>query len=224
MRDVNLDSVLADLRAALRGLRRAKGFTAAAVLTLAIGIAGATVMFGLIRGVLLRPLPVHDQDRLVVAWKTVPDSGSAIYPFGAGAIERVAEASGLLDGAAGVTRNGTGRMVVADGGAAEYANVALVTGGFFDVLGVRPLAGRAFSVADDHDTAAHVVVISHGYWQRRYGGAREALGRQVRIDDRPFVIAGVMPPNLDYPAGVEVWRTTSSMPTDGPFTSRRAAR
>jgi putative ABC transport system permease protein len=217
MRYLNFDGVVADLRSALRGLRRARGFTVAAVLTLAIGIAGATVMFGLIRGVLLRPMPVHEQDRLVVAWKTVPDSGSAIYPFGAAAIERVAEASRLLDGAAGVTRNGIGRMVVADGDAAEYANVALVTGGFFDVLGVRPLSGRAFTPADDSDTAAHAVVISHGYWQRRYGGAREVLGRQIRIDDRAFTIAGVMPPDLDYPAGVEIWRTTSSMPADGPF-------
>jgi putative ABC transport system permease protein len=218
MREIDLDSVRDDLRAALRGLRRARGFTVAAVLTLALGIAGATVMFGLIRGVLLRPLPVHEQDRLVVAWKTASDSGSAIYPFGASHIERLAEASGLLDGAAGVTRNGVGRMVVVDdGGAAEYANVALVTGGFFDVLGVRPLAGRAFTASDDRDNTAHAVVISHGYWQRRYGGAREALGRQVRIDDRAFAIAGVMPPDLDYPAGVEIWRTTSSMPANGPF-------
>src|SRR5687768_2011021 len=94
-----------DLRLAWRGLWTAKGFTVAAVLTLALGIAGTTVMFALIRGVLLRPLPVHEQDRLIVAWKEVRTSGSARYPFGNTEIESLAAASQLLESAAGVTRN-----------------------------------------------------------------------------------------------------------------------
>ncbi len=144
-----LDSLYQDLRLACRGLFRAKTFTGAAVFVLALGIAGTTVMFALIQGVLLRPLPVREQDRLIVAWKEVRSSGFAHYPFGDTEIESVAEASQLLEKAAGVTRNGVGRSVVVDNGVSTYANIALVTGGFFDVLGVQPILGRALTPADE---------------------------------------------------------------------------
>lgn len=212
-----LDSLDQDLRFACRGLWRAKAFTGAAVLTLALGIAGTTVMFALIRGVLLRPLPVHEQDRLIVAWKEVRTSGSAQYPFGNTEIESVAEASQLLEKAAGVTRNGVARSVVVDNGVSSYANVARVTGGFFDVLGVKPILGRTLTLADEKDGAENVIVLSNGLWQRRYGASREVLGRRLVVGEQPFTIVGVMPPDLDYPSGVEVWRTTSSVPTSGPF-------
>ena len=92
-----LDALSQDLRLACRSLWRAKTFTGTAVLTLAFGIAGTTVMFALIQGVLLRPLPVRDQDRLIIAWKELRTSGSARYPFGNTEIEAVAEASQLLE-------------------------------------------------------------------------------------------------------------------------------
>lgn len=206
-----------DLRLAWRGLSRAKAFTTAAVLTLALGIAGTTVMFAFIEGVLLRPLPVHEQDRLIVAWKELQSSGFAHYEFGNTEIEAIAEASQLLERAAGVTRTGVGRSVVTENGVSSYVNVALVTGGFFDVLGIQPMLGRTFTPADDVDGAENVLVISHGLWQRRYGASREAIGRRVMLGEQSFTIVGVMPPDLDYPRGVEVWRTTSSVPTTGPF-------
>jgi putative ABC transport system permease protein len=212
-----LGSLKQDLRLACRGLYRAKAFTVAAVVTLALGIAGTTVMFALIQGVLLRPLPVIEQDRLLVAWKEVRSSGSAHYPFGNTEIEAVAEASQLLDNAAGVARHGVGRSVVVENGISTYVNDALVTGGFFDVLGVQPILGRTLTPADDVDGAENVLVISHGLWQRRYGASREAIGRRVMLSEQPFTIVGVMPPDIDYPSGVEVWRTTKSVPTTGPF-------
>jgi len=211
------DRLRQDFRFALRGLSRAKSFTAAAVLTLALGIAGTILMFALIQGVLLRPLPVHQQDRLIVAWKEVRTSGSARYPFGNTEIEGVARASRLLESAAGVDRNGVGRSVVTDDGVAIYANIGLVTGGFFEVLGIQPILGRAFTPGDDNHGAENVIVISSGFWQRRYGRSRAIVGHHVRIDERPFTIVGVMPPDLDYPTGIEIWRTTNSVPTDGPF-------
>jgi putative ABC transport system permease protein len=212
-----LESLSQDLRFACRGLWRARAFTGAAVVTLALGVAGATVVFALIHGVLLRPLPVHQQDRLIVAWKEARISGSARYPFGHTEIESLAAASQLIEMAAGVTRNGIGRSVVADGGVSSYANVGLVTGGFFDVLGVQPILGRTLTRADDEDGAEDVVVVSRGFWHRRYGGSRDILGRQLAVDEQPFRIVGVMPPDLDYPTGVEIWRTTGSVPTTGPF-------
>jgi len=212
-----LERATQDLRLAWRGLCRAKAFSGAAVLTLALGIAGTTVMFALIQGVLLRPLPAREQDRLLVAWKEVRTSGSAHYPFGSTEIEAVVEASQLLDNAAGVARHGVGRSVVVENGISSYVNVALVTGRFFDVLGVQPILGRTLTRADDVDGADNVLVISHGLWQRRYGASREAIGRRVMLSEQPFTIVGVMPPDMDYPSGVEAWRTTRSVPTTGPF-------
>jgi putative ABC transport system permease protein len=212
-----LESVSQDVRLACRGLWRAKPFAVASVLTLALGIAGVTVMFALIQGVLLRPLPVRDQDRLILAWKEVRTSGSARYPFGRPEIDAVAAESQLLERAGGVTRNGVGRIVIADNGVSSHANGALVTGAFFEVLGVRPVLGRTLTPSDDKDGAENVIVLSHRLWQRRFGESREVIGRRVTVDDRPFTIIGVMPPDLDYPAGVEVWAATSSVPASGPF-------
>jgi putative ABC transport system permease protein len=212
-----LDSLQQDLRDACHGLWRARTIAIAAVLTLSLGIAGTTTMFALIQGVLLRPLPVHEQDRLILAWKVVPTAGSAEYPFGNAEIEAVARESRLLESAAGVTRNGAGRTVMVDSGLPVYANAAEVTGRYFDVLGVDAVLGRALGSSDDVDGAEHVIVLSNGFWHRRYGASRDIIGRQILLDDEPFRIVGVMPPDLDYPAGAEVWRTTSSVPADGPF-------
>jgi predicted permease len=211
------DSLIQDLRFAARGLWRAKAFTGAAVLTLALGVAGTTAMFALIQGVLLRPLPVRQQDRLIVAWKEQRTSGSVRYPFGDTEIESFARASQLLEMAAGVTRNGVGRAVVTDGSMSSYANVGLVTGGFFDVLGVQPVLGRTLTRGDDEEGAEDVIVVSSGFWQRRYGGSPAILGRGMVIDEQPVRIVGVMPSDLDYPSGVDIWMSTSSVPTNGPF-------
>ena len=213
----SLAACLQDLRYACRSLWQAKAFTATAVCTLALGIAGTTVMFALIQGVLLRPLPVREQDRLILAWKTAKSEDSARYPFGNTEIDAVAEASRLLVSAAGVDRNGVGRTALSYDGVTAYANVGLITGAFFEVLGVQPFLGRTLTVADDREGAENVVVISHGLWQRRFGGAREVIGRRVSFDETPFTIVGVMPSDLDYPTGTEIWRTTHTVPTTGPF-------
>ena len=212
-----LASLSQDFRVACRGLWRAKAFTGAAVLTLTLGIAGATVVYALIQAVLLRPLPVHEQDRLIVAWREVRTSGSAKYPFGNTEIESVARESRLLESAAGVGRNAVGRGVMVHDGTSSYANFALVTGGFFDVLGIRPILGRTLTPADEKDGAENVVVLSSALWQRRFGGSRDIVGHRVMLNDQLFTVAGVVPPDFDYPAGVEIWRTTSSVPISSAF-------
>jgi predicted permease len=212
-----LETVRQDTRYAVRLLWRAKAFTTAAVLTLALGIAATTVMFALIQGVLLRPLPVQEQGRLILSWREARTAESAQYPFGNIEIEAVARESRLLERAAGVTRNGVSRSVVTDGSTSSYANVGLITGGFFEVLGARAMLGRGFTLADDRAGAEPAAVISHGYWQRRFGGTPDVIGRRIVISEQPCVIVGVMPPDLDYPRGVEIWRTTRSIPTDGAF-------
>lgn len=212
-----LEAFNQDVRLACRSLWRARTFTGTAAFTLALGIGATTVMFALVAGVLLRPLPVDDQDELIVVWKELPASSSVQYPYGSREIDAVSTASQLLERAAGVTRNGVSRTVMTDEGVSVYANVADVTGGFFDVLGVRPVLGRALTPDDDREGAEHVIALGSGFWHRRYGASREVIGRRVTLDDQSFRVVGVMPADFDYPTGVEVWRTTSSVPTSGPF-------
>lgn len=199
------------VRSAVRSLLRAPGFMFITALILAVGLGCAIVMIALIQGVVLRPLPVRDQDRLLVAWKTLPASGFMHYPFGDKEIEEAARASRLLEEVAGISRHGVSEVTLVEDGAAEYANQAWVTGAFFEVLGARPLLGRTFTRADDVQGAEDVVVISHRFWQRRYSGAHDVIGRGLPMGDRRFAIIGVMPPGLDFPRDVDFWRTTASI-------------
>ena len=130
--------------------------------------------------------------------------------------------SQLLESGAGVTSNGAvswvavGRRNGAEG-TASYVQGALVTGAYFEVLGIHPFLGRALTTADDVAGAENVIVISHGLWKRRDGGSRDTIGRRLTLGGTPFTIVGVMPPGLDYPSGVEVWRTVRSVPAGGVF-------
>ena len=200
-----------DLQLAWRGLRRAKGFTATAVLTLAIGIAGASVMFALIEGVLLRPLPVREQARLLVAWKEQRASGFAHYPFRMTEIDTLSKDGVLFESTAGVDYNGAQPWVVVENGSATSVQSAAITGDFFGVLGVEPLLGRTLNRDDDGIGAESVIAISHGLWQRRYGGRRDVIGRTVTMRDRRFTIVGVMPAGFDYPRGSEAWVSLTAL-------------
>ncbi len=215
-----LDEGVSTVKYACRSLLRAPASALSTVLVLSIGIAGMTAMMALVYGVLLRPLPVPQQDRLVVVWKALRSSGFAHYPFGAADIRRVAESTRPFEQVAGVGRAGASPVAVVESGVARYANDAWVTGGFFDVLGIRPVRGRMLTRDDDLDGAEPVVVIGRGLWQRWYGGSPEAIGRQITIGHRSFRVVGIVPSDLDYPRGADLWRTPASV--DGLF--RDAAR
>ena len=197
-----------DLRRAWRDLSRARGVALPGVLMLALGIAGTTVMFTLIQGVLLRPLPVREPDRLVGGWKELPAvGGMAHYPYTNSEIESLARTTGTLESVAGVGYNGISHALVFENGTPGYIEMMCVSGGFFRVLGVAPVLGRVLGPADDVDGAEGALVITHALWQRRYGGSRDVLGRRIVTGDRPFTIVGVMPPDVEYPSGVEAWNT-----------------
>jgi putative ABC transport system permease protein len=214
---VIFENLVRDGQAAWRSLRRARGFSAGATLTLALGIAGTTVMFALVQGVLLRPLPVRDQDRLLIAWKELRASGFERYPFGDAPIEAVARSSQLLESVAGVTRHGVQRWILVERGEAVSVHGASVTGRFFEVLGVEPVLGRVFTHADDVQGAENVLVLSYGLWQRRYAGSPDIIGRRLTLAELPFTVVGVLPPGLDYPIGAEAWRTSRSIPISPTF-------
>ena len=206
-----------DFRSVARGLFRSRSFAIAAALTLAVGAAASILVFTLVRSVLLRPLPVRDQHQLIVAWRDLPASGYAHHPFGDRAIARAAADVEHFTAVAGVDANGSGRVVLSDDGAAAPVNGALVTGAFFDVLAVTPVIGRTLTPADDVDGAEPVLVIGDGLWRTRFAASPAVLGRRVTLGDRRFTIVGVMPADLDYPIGVDVWAPTHTVPTDGPF-------
>ena len=199
-----LASWIHDLRLTLRGVGRARGFYSAAVLTLAIGMAGATVMFTLIRGILLRPLPVPDEDRLVVSWRVAPE-GPTHVPYRADDAEEIGRTSRLFAGVAGVGYNGAWDQVWADGGAEFTARTAVVMGRFFALTGAIPVLGRALTADDDREGAERVVVLSHAAWQRIFAGERAVVGRRLVLRSHGFLVVGVMPPDFDYPRSVELW-------------------
>jgi putative ABC transport system permease protein len=183
-----------DLRYALRGWRRSPGFTAIAILTLALGIGANSAIFSVVNGLLLRSLPVTAPERLaMVSSRRSIDAG-----YGAGwsyAIwDQIRQRASGVDGALAWTFFPQ-RFDLAEGGESDPADGLFVSGDFFSELGVPALLGRTFVAADDVPAQAnnHVAVISYGFWQRRFGGAPDAIGRTLMVNRAPVTILGVTP-------------------------------
>lgn len=197
------------IRRAWLGLYRAKQYALVAVMTLAVGISAVSTVFALVEGVLLRPMPVREESRLVVAWRQLRAGGMRHYPFRVRDIDAISKGSKLIESVAGVDYNGAVRLVVSEGGTSNYITAAAVTGGFFGVLGVEPLLGRLLGPADDVPGAEYAMVLAHASWQRRYAGAHDVIGRRVTVNERRFVIVGVLPPDIQYPRDSEAWVSTA---------------
>ncbi len=193
----------ADLRYALRSLRRTPEFTLTAVITLGVSIAAITAMLAIVRGVLLRPLPIAEQDRVVLVRQEAPQDRS-LRPFTHADIAGFLERSPAVERVAGVQYDGAFPYVVGVGADAFTAMGSLVSGEFFQVLGVRPAVGRLFDRRDEAPGAGPAIVISHALWQRRFGGDSSVVGRTLNFD-RPNTIIGVAPPGFEFPARVEMW-------------------
>jgi putative ABC transport system permease protein len=201
-----LDEVRQDVRYAARTLRRAPGFTLAAVVTLALGIGANTTMFSVVNATLLQPVAYPDPDRLVTIWKQrvadPEDFNIVSKPNYIGWLERSRsfEAIALFDSAGrGYNLTGTGE--------AEQVPGLRVTASFFPVLAVPPMLGRTF--LPEEETAGHdrVVVLSHGLWTRRYGADPAIVGRTIQVDSGARVVVGVMPPSFTFDLGItrQLW-------------------
>lgn len=190
-----------DLRFAVRTLRKSPGFAAVAVLTLALGIGATTAIFSAVNGVLLRPLPYPDADRLTVLWlnnqREQIERDVTSYPLYLDWRE-----SASYEALAGYT--GTVGTFTGEGDAEQYVG-AWVTGNFFRVLQVRPGRGRV--IAEEHAQAGNhqVVVLSHGLWARRHGADPGVVGRSVMINGIPREVIGVAPRGFSYPDGADFW-------------------
>jgi putative ABC transport system permease protein len=186
-----LDALARDVIYGLRIARRNPGFTTAAVLTLGLGIGLTTTTFTVADAIIFRPLPYTQPERLVKVWgrsSAHPADNMALADFtGVTDLTAIFEHVGADDG--------TG-VRVEDGKASHAANVALVTAEWLSTLGVRPVLGRGLLAEEFLPGRDSVGVLTHVYWQRRFGGDPAVIGRVLRIDGRPVTIVGVLPPNV----------------------------
>jgi putative ABC transport system permease protein len=182
---------------------RTPSFTVAAVVTLALGIGANTAIFSAVHGVLLRPLPYPDADRLAVVWITNEQEGFdrdvISYPNFADVREQASTLSGLAAF--------TGRAATfSEGEEVEQVQGAAATGDFFSVLGVGAALGRTFGAADVEEARSDVIVLSHGLWTRQFGADPAIVGRDIRVGDGTSQVLGVMPRGFAYPTGAEFWQ------------------
>jgi len=194
-----VDSTLRDLRYGLRMLWKDKGFTAIALLSLALGIGANTAIFSIIDTVLLKMLPVKNPEQLVFLEGPMSTVSYAFYE----------QARAQRETLAGVCNFDSSRVNVELDGQAELKTVERVTGGFFAVLGVNALLGRTITEEDDKVPGAHpVVVISHRYWQGRFAADPAIVGKTISLNGHPFTIIGVTPPEFFGDAvgdGPDLW-------------------
>jgi putative ABC transport system permease protein len=184
----SLERLWEDARYALRGMRRSPAFTAVAVLSLALGIGANTAIFSLIDALLLRWLPVRDPQGLVQLKATGPHD-SLSYPM----IHALAGRKEIFSGVGGFS----GWVFNAGpAGAISKVPAAIVTGGFYDTLGLRATAGRLLTVEDDRPGAPVAAVISDGYWKRQFASDPRAVGGNIRLNGVPVPIVGVSPPGF----------------------------
>jgi putative ABC transport system permease protein len=197
----------ADVRFAIRQLRRAPAFTFVAAITLALGIGVNSAIFALADATLIRPLPFSDPDRLVMVWERMAAfSRGAASPLN---FRDWNERNRTFESMASVITSGR-RMTGSDGNV-ETVPGQLVSVRFFDVLGITPLAGRTFQPADAIP-APNVVVIGESFWRTRYGGDPSIVGRAIQLDDQPFTVIGVVPARFQFNSEANLWTLTSSFP------------
>jgi predicted permease len=204
----NLEGLFRDVRYGVRMLLKHKGFSAVAIIALGLGIGANTAIFSLVNGVLLRPLPFPDAQRIVYFEGENPaagitDSNISYLDF--------TDWSQQTDLFASTAAYWTGNADLSgDGAEPEAVPRAGVTTGFFSVLGVQPVLGRPFVPEDDkpatfNEGRGTVAIISHGLWKRRFGSDPAIVGKQVVMKSRPLTVIGVMPPGFEYPEQTQIW-------------------
>ena len=185
-----LEDLVLDLRYATRVLRHNPGFTIAAVLTFALGIGAASAIFSVVYGVLVRQLPYAHADRLVVLWEWHLPTSKDQNVVSVDNFEGWRDSARAFDGMVAVVPR---PVTLIEGGTPERVTGAEISPGYFDLLGVAPARGREFTSADAAPGAADVVILSDGYWRRRFGGDPSVVGRALSVGGRPHTIVGIMP-------------------------------
>ena len=198
VRALSVEGIWQDTRYAIRSLSRVPGFATVGILTLALGIGANVAMFGVVDTVLLRPLPYFEPDRLVAFTASDTKTGAEYEIFGMPDIEDLRAETALFEGPAAYQ---TTTAVLRRDETVERVKARQVSGDFFQVLGVRPQAGRWLASEDPPAT----VVLAHDFWRRRFGADANVIGHTLELGDARHEIVGVMPEGFDFPAGADMW-------------------
>ena len=184
-----IESAIADIRYAIRALRHSPAFTTVVVLTLALGIGANTAIFSVVRGVLLKPLPHRDGDRLVYLRHSMDGPGGASLAFSVPEVRDFRMGAPAL---AGIAEYSSWTVTLQRDQGAERIPVGLVTGNYFDVMGLGSLLGRLTRPSDDGAGVPPVMVLTYASWMKRFGGDTGIVGKQLRIDGKSVTVIGVL--------------------------------
>jgi putative ABC transport system permease protein len=207
----SLEALAQDLRQSLRMMIKNLGFTAVAVLTLALVIGANTAIFSVVNAVMLRPLPYHQPERLVAVYEAQPDSAEGLLPaaWAYPRFEMLREQSRNFSAVAGYTK---GLYTLTGAGEPERLRVELVSASYFPLLGIDAIVGRVFAAEEDKGPGANqVALIGYSLWQRRFGGDAQVIGKTIELDNHLFNIVGVAPPGFRGQDGdAEAWAPISA--------------
>jgi putative ABC transport system permease protein len=202
-----MHTLLQDLRYAFRTLRKSPGFTAVAVLTLALGIGAATALFSVVHGVLLRPLPYPQPERIVQLWQLNDQELRAPVSD-----PNFADWAAQSRSFAALAQYRWGMASVVGGNEPVRAPTAAVSRDFFAVLGVQPVIGRIFVPEEQQQGGAAAVLVGHAFWQTQLGGSRDLAAHTLGFGDAAYTVVGVMPPGFDFPDGATLWTARELLP------------
>ena len=191
-----LEIFIQDVRFGLRMLRKSPGFTAVAVLTLALGIGANTSIFSVVSAVLLRPLPYANPGRLIFVSEAKPEAGISGLGMSYPTFTELRDDNRVFSAIAGL---GGHALVLTGHGEPSEVSTVVVTSGFFSVLAAEPLLGRVFVAEDGQRGAAPVVVLSENLWRERFGADPRIISRSITLDMRPYTVIGVMPASFHTP-------------------------
>ena len=194
-----LEYFVQDIRFGLRMLARNPGFTAVAVITLALGIGANTAIFSVVNAVLLKPLPYADPDRLAVIWVTEPSGPGGLFPDTSPDFRDWQVMNHSFEGMSAIT--GAGTTLTGSGEPLQLRGLS-VSPNTFQLLGAQPQFGRSFSPDEGPSGHNHVVILSYGLWQSAFGGQKNIVGSKVTMDGEAYDVVGVMPKDLRFPT---VW-------------------
>jgi putative ABC transport system permease protein len=198
-----METIIQDIRYGIRGLLKRPGFTAIALITLALGIGANTAIFSVVNAVLLRPLPFRDPDQLVIVWE---DATFAGFPLNTPAPANYVDWKTQNQSFADIAASAESSFNLTGDGEPERVAAYSVNANFFPLLGAQPILGRTFSAEEDRPGANKVAVLSYSLWQSRYGGDRQILNRDIQLNGEKHTVVGVMPASFQFfERDVRVW-------------------